>query len=530
MYSGDRPVTVRFVLYLLAVCVGVVGATSVHAQSPVIIDHTCTDLSQVPQYWIDQAKDMFRMSYGHTSHGSQIATGMETLNGVIGCSCGSCGDAGCGSCLYGYCDDYAYYSYGGGNPVAPSGTLSLWDGKPEGASDLGNPDRTQWEVATRAMLDDPRYENRNLVMWSWCGQADGSEAQIQQYLDLMNGLEADYPDVTFVYMTGHLNGTGEEGNLHQRNNQIRQHCIANNAVLFDFADIESYNPDGNYFLDLYADDGCNYQGGNWADEWCDAHPGSDLCAPCSCAHSEPLNCNLKARAFWWMMARLAGWPGPGNGTSTTTLPPTTTTTLPPPSCEATPVGGCLGPDKGMLLVNESVPGREKIKAVFKKLKPGIDQSQFGDPITGQTSYNLCIYDDADALVGQMRVGRAQDNCGTPPRSCWRAIPDGGYEYCDQNAAADGIRKIILKAGGVGKAKIMVKGKNDGPKGQTSLPTGIAGALNGKARATVQVVSSDADCFGINATDVRKADGALFKARGAGSAGSAFLDLAGDPFD
>jgi len=150
-------------------------------------------------------------------------------------------------------------------------------------------------------------------MWSWCGQADTTDANMQIYLDLMGGLEADYPDVIFIYMTGHLTGTGEDGNLNQRNNQIRAHCIANNSVLFDFADIESYDPDGNYFLDKSANDNCDYwisvTKHNWADEWCANHSGDALCDSCSCDHSKPLNCNLKARALWHMMARLAGWDG-----------------------------------------------------------------------------------------------------------------------------------------------------------------------------------------------------------------------------
>ena len=278
-----------FVLALLATLgrVAAVSATTraedSQTQQAIIIDHTCTDLSQIPEYWIEQAKAQLRLSYGHTSHGSQPVSGMGVLRGDP--------------------------SYGGlydfnTNGAIVSGTLSLADRTPSG--DLGNPDRTTWATRTREYLDDSGSD-RNVVVWSWCGQADTSEENINLYLSLMNDLEGEYPDVTFVYMTGHLNGTGVDGNLNLRNDQIRAYCIANNKVLFDFADIESYDPDGNYYLDRGADDDCSYDDGNWADEWCAAHSGDPLCESCDCAHSRPLNCNLKARAFWWMLARIAGW-------------------------------------------------------------------------------------------------------------------------------------------------------------------------------------------------------------------------------
>jgi len=147
-------------------------------------------------------------------------------------------------------------------------------------------------------------------MWSWCGGvSDNTLDGINAYLNAMNQLELDYPNVKFVYMTGHLDGSGLEGNLHIRNNQIRDFCRTHNKILLDFADIESYDPDGNFFLDKYADDNCDYIGGNWAINWCNSHPGSQLCSYCDCAHSQPLNCNLKGRAFWWMLARIAGWNG-----------------------------------------------------------------------------------------------------------------------------------------------------------------------------------------------------------------------------
>ena len=49
------------------------------ASQPIIIDHTTTNLSQIPTYWIEQAKANLRLSYGHTSHGSQIVSGMDVL-------------------------------------------------------------------------------------------------------------------------------------------------------------------------------------------------------------------------------------------------------------------------------------------------------------------------------------------------------------------------------------------------------------------------------------------------------------------
>jgi hypothetical protein len=244
----------------------------------IIIDHNCCDITKVPDNYVSQAKSQFRIAYGHTSHGSQIPSGMSLLAAVPN----------------------SIYIYNKG-----TGSLYLNDASAL-PGDLGNPDRTSWATSTRNALNNNTL-NINMIMWSWCGQVDGSESDINTYLTLMNQLELDFPNITFVYMTGHLNGTGVTGNVNKRNEQIRKFCLENNKTLFDFADIESYDPDGKYFLDKNADDGCNYNGGNWAEEWCTNNPGK--CGSCSCAHSQCLNCQQKGKAFWWMMARLAGWEG-----------------------------------------------------------------------------------------------------------------------------------------------------------------------------------------------------------------------------
>lgn len=257
----------------------------------IIVDHTTVDLDSIPETFIQRAKQNFRIAYGHTSHGSQILTGMEVLENEYG-SLYAFGDSGTTGELY-INDDI------------------VW-------GDLGDGYSNSWADLTRSDVLSSNSNNINVVMWSWCGGAsDADEAGIQAYLDTMGKLSRDYPNVTFVYMTGHLDGSGESGNLQRRNEQIRQHVRNNGGVLFDFADIESYNPDGVNYLMQGGTDGMDYNdwADNWAEEWCSANPGSDLCVSNSCAHSHSLNCNLKARAFWWMMARMAGWSGVAGDTT-----------------------------------------------------------------------------------------------------------------------------------------------------------------------------------------------------------------------
>ena len=290
---------------------------TVQAAEPVIIDHTCTDIWQVPEAAIGQAKTSLHIAYGHTSHGSQVISGMGTNNG-------------------GYFDDFM--SSNGATPGlylwnngGTGGALDLHDYFADG--DLGNPDRTTWAQRTRDYLDDPANSEVNVVMWSWCGQAATSIENIDIYLNLMEDLIQDYPLVNFVFMTGHLDGTGPTGLLHLANEHIRNHCLTHNRILYDFADIESYDPDGavNY-MELAANDNCDYDSDNdgsrdrnWALDWQASHvEGVDWWAS-GAAHSQHLNGNLKGKAAWWLWATLAGW----NHTICVTAPSGLTGTLAP---------------------------------------------------------------------------------------------------------------------------------------------------------------------------------------------------------
>ena len=269
---------------------------SVTVIGAIIANHLAAgNFDSIPQAAITQAKSTLHIAYGHTSHGSQLITGMDALAAANSLYAWNNGGTGGALDLHDYAmgGDVGYYPDWVNNTRSYLGTPDPYTGR-----GTNNPDV-------------------NVIIWSWCGQAASQtqESMISNYLAPMTQLETDYPGIKFVYMTGHLDGSGEDGNLNVRNQQIRDYCSANNKILFDFADIESYDPDGaTNYMALNANDNCDYSGGhNWASEWIAANPGdplTTLATNCgSCAHSQTLNCVLKGRTIWWLWARLAGWNG-----------------------------------------------------------------------------------------------------------------------------------------------------------------------------------------------------------------------------
>lgn len=255
--AKGRPGPAR-ALPLFALAVLLLCAATARAAGFVVDHASVARFASIPQSALTAARNGTVAWYTHTSHGSQLYTGLNMLV-----------DEGY-ALPPGFTDNYS--------------------------TDLGD---ATWDTQTRTWLAG--HPTTTLVMWSWCGQLSWmSDAEVDGYLAKMQALETEFPGVRFVYMTGHLDGSGTAGTLYHNNDRIRAFCRTNGKVLFDFADIESYNPDGTYFPD--GSDACE-----WCTAWCTGHACPTNCNEGDCAHSHCFNCYRKGQGAWYLLARLAGW-------------------------------------------------------------------------------------------------------------------------------------------------------------------------------------------------------------------------------
>ena len=261
--------------------------------TPLIIDHTCTGLSTIPDEWIDSVQANLRMHYVHASHGAQLTCGLQLLEGMD-----------------------SKYGVAIGSQYLPteSNAFNIYDKE-------GDPDMYWFEgqynngmEITRGILNaNPTI---NVSMFMWCVQLYSSnpegmpnEEYVEAYLENVSTLESEFPDVTFIYATSHAQyciDTEYDIYGHLRylaDERIRQYCLENNKVLFDFADLDSwwFNPSSQ----------------EWEHTTCTTEgytipiQHSHYEYPHDCGHANNACCEQKGRALWWMLAKIAGWTGEG---------------------------------------------------------------------------------------------------------------------------------------------------------------------------------------------------------------------------
>lgn len=126
--------------------------------------------------------------------------------------------------------------------------------------------------------------------------------------------EAQYSGTTFIYWTTSLSRGIGSAVSESFNEQMRTYAIENEKILFDVADILAHDPDGNPCYDNR--DGVPYDNGNNSENY----PDDGVNIPAICQHytTETDGGHLGsvsagkirvAKAFWVLMAQIAGWDG-----------------------------------------------------------------------------------------------------------------------------------------------------------------------------------------------------------------------------
>ncbi len=276
-------------------------------------------LRNIPEEYIVKARDEFHVAYQHTSHGTHVSYGIFGLQDYKS-------------------GDETLFAISNNDPQ--SGKLdfrdyALADYTPPGvdAADLSRDERAFIQT-TRNFLDDPENSEINVVMWSWCNIA-GHDVE-GNYLPGMDSLIIEYGSegwkigtgqgqrinpVQFIFMTGHANQNENSGpgNPEGQADLILNYCRTNNQFCLDYYGIDSHCMAGKYWPDAGDNGNSDSYGGNYYKDWQGNTtlgvnyyenknaPGGSVTY--GAHNTQHITANRKAYAFWWTLARMAGWEG-----------------------------------------------------------------------------------------------------------------------------------------------------------------------------------------------------------------------------
>jgi hypothetical protein len=172
-------------------------------------------------------------------------------------------------------------------------------------------------------------------------------------------------------------------------------------------------------------------------------------------------------------------------------------------CHATTV-----PGKSQLAIKDKSPNkRDQLKWKWTK-GAATDASELGNPLSGNTTYTLCVYDrDAGTpTVVSSLVVPPGGTCGGKP--CWK-VSAGGFTYNDKTLTHDGVKQLRLRAGAAGKPQVALQAKG---AGLDFAPGWLP--LAQSPSVTVQLTNDAGACWGADYTAPARAnDGGAFMDRG-----------------
>ncbi|MBI5832842.1 MAG: SGNH/GDSL hydrolase family protein [Armatimonadetes bacterium] len=257
----------------LSACAARAQDTAPAAPASMVIDHTCVDAADkvIPLDALDRAR-VTQTLLGHESVGWNVIGGLDQLSRQL-----------------------PRYRLDIGHMIQAG-----WYAQHKGFGDffVGNaanvPGKAQaFEQRLRSGVGDRVQVASLKLCWADMQPRVDTDQAFAAYTGVLERMKQAYPQVTFVYWTMPLR---REAMLQERrlrfNELMAQYVRTHSVVLFDIADIECHKPDGSLAVNETGTpalwDGYTTDGG----------------------HLNDVGSQRAARAWWWLMARLGGWPGP----------------------------------------------------------------------------------------------------------------------------------------------------------------------------------------------------------------------------